>query len=357
MELVYLTLQATGQGQAAHAHVHEIVRGLRRRGWSIRLHQVHYSGNPSAPRRLLTMLAVQLRAVSRPLPETVYIRWHFAALPFALFAWLRGRQIVQEVNGNYNDIDETWPLPQTLVRLLRWSMAWQLRHAHLVISVTEQLSDWVSSIAPNVRRAVVTNGADLELFHPRRANEEIADLPDRYVVFFGAFSPWQGIGTMLKATSSQHWPSGVSLAMVGNGIQRDEVSNATASGRVAYLGQLPYEQIGPVVAQSLASLIIKEGASARTGVMPLKLFESLGSGVPVIVSDFPGLRDVALESGAGLVVPPEDAEQLARAVAQLAAKPEGAARMGSAGRVWAEQGHSWDARAARTDELLRGLTP
>lgn len=290
----------------------------------------------------------------RPLPPVVYMRWHFASLLLACIGRAKGSRIVQEVNGNFTDIAQTWGMSDRVGGLIRWSMTWQLRNADLIVCVTEQLADWTRSIAPGVPCAVVTNAADLELFHPGRRYDPVPPLPARFVVFFGAFSPWQGINTMLKATQHAAWPKGVALVMVGGGIEEAAVRQAHQNtGPVVYIGRLPYTEIGAVVARSLASLIIKEGTSATTGVMPLKLFESLGAGVPVVVTDFPGIRDVAHASGAGLVIPPGAPERLAAAVAQLAGDTRKQERMGSQARDWVEAGHSWDARAAQTSELLK----
>jgi hypothetical protein len=82
--MVYVCLQATIEGQASHAHVHEIIAGLRRRGWAVDLHQPGYAKGgqpPGVMGRLVQFLVVQLRMLRRlRTADVVYVRWHFATI-------------------------------------------------------------------------------------------------------------------------------------------------------------------------------------------------------------------------------------------------------------------------------------
>lgn len=49
-------------------------------------------------------------------------------------------------------------------------------------------------------------------------------LPQPYKVFFGSFAPWQGISTLLRASSG--WPEDLPLVVVGDGALRSEVERA-----------------------------------------------------------------------------------------------------------------------------------
>ena len=84
--------------------------------------------------------------------------------------------------------------------------------------------------------------------------------------------------------------------------------------------------------------------------MALKLFESMAAGVPVVVTDYPGMRDVIRQVRAVLVIPPQDPPALAAAVAKIVRWDNAP---GIRGRQWVLSGHSWDARAPETDRELR----
>src|SRR5690606_39955263 len=66
MRLTYLTLQATSEGQAAHAHVHEIVSNLKKLGWEVTVVGPGDAAgiDVSLPRRLWRLLTTQMRLIS-----------------------------------------------------------------------------------------------------------------------------------------------------------------------------------------------------------------------------------------------------------------------------------------------------
>src|SRR5262249_9514436 len=115
-----------------------------------------------------------------------------------------------------------------------------------------------------------------------------------------------------------------------------------------------YEETGGVVASALAGLVVinSRGGRGRTGMFPLKLFETLASGIPVIVTDYPGQADLVRTHDCGMVIPPDDAAALASAMAQLANNRAQARAQGARGRALIVKGHSWDHRAAVTAEVI-----
>ena len=355
--LVYLCLQATREGQASYAHVHEMVRGLERRGWSVDLIEPSYARAGSSPGpigRLLEFGRIQLRALTRiRQADVVYVRAHFAALPVSIGAALMGRPVVQELNGIYDDIFLAWPRFAWLRPVLVAAQRLQLRRASLVIAVTEGLRAWVTGDAHPQHTATVPNGANVELFTPDGPMLQV--VPNRFACFVGALAPWQGIGTMMRAVSDPAWPANCSLVIVGEGACESEVRAAAGEdARIAYLGPVPYQTVPEVMRAATVALSV-QSALRRTvtgGVHPLKVFEALACGVPVIVSDHPGQADLVRQESCGWVVPPDDPPALARAVAAAVMEPQHSRELGRRGREAVARGHSWDARAAATHALL-----
>ena len=72
-----------------------------------------------------------------------------------------------------------------------------------------------------------------------------------------------------------------------------------------------------------------------------------------MVTDLPGQAEVVRAGACGIVIPCDDAAALARAVAQLAAGPAAAREMGRRGAEFVRREHSWAARAATIDRVLR----
>jgi len=286
-------------------------------------------------------------------PDVIYIRNHFASFPTALMARLIGIPVIQEVNGPYEDLFIAWPRTRTFAPIFRWLTRTQLSWADAVVAVTSQLTEWVRSEAGNENVVVIPNGANSDLFCPQA--DLHYELPKPYVVFFGALAEWQGIDVLIQALDSSQWPTAVSLVIMGDGVERSIVEQACSNNsRIVYLGVVPYDDVPGIVAHSLAAVAPMNnlGGRSSTGLMPLKVFESMACGVPVIVTDFPGQADIVRQYQCGIVVPPSDPDCLALAVSALYADPLLRQDMGLRGRTAVESEHSWDHRAAQTDELL-----
>jgi glycosyltransferase involved in cell wall biosynthesis len=371
-KLAYLCLQATREGQASHAHVHEIIKGLRKREWTVDLYEPAYARASEAPHpllRALELLWVQLKLWLSGRPPLLYIRGHFASWPTALWARLLHIPVVQEVNGPDEELFVSWPWTRRFARLFKWLIRSQLRWSDSVIAVTRQLTDWCRTQGAK-KVYVIPNGANTELFNPEAQPDPALQLPPKYVIFFGALARWQGIDTMLAAVRHPSWPQEVRLVIVGDGAERAKVEAAALSSPlVLYLGPQPYARVPGIVAHSLAALS-PQGLSTfaqsesldlkfQAGLLPLKLFESLACGVPVVVTDYPGMSDLVRENQCGVVIPPNDPVALAQAVAYLYAHPEERLRMGLKGRAIVEESHSWDRRSEDTmtvlDELLESI--
>ncbi|MCE5191389.1 MAG: glycosyltransferase [Actinomycetia bacterium] len=352
----YLCLQATREGQASYAHVHEIVDGLKRRGCSVELYEPSYTTGrvPGPLGRAMEFLRVQRRLrASAQAQDALYIRAHFAAYPTAMWAKRRGIPVVQEINGPYEDLFLAWPLTRWFAGLFTGLMRRQYQDADALIAVTAKMADWLEAETGVGSVAVIPNGANIVVFRP--GFPKPAGLPERYAIFFGALAPWQGLDTMLAAIDHKSWPNGVSLVILGDGVGRSSVEAAAAANpAVVYLGIRPYHELPKFVASSIVGLVPSRDR-AGTGLSPLKTYETLACGVPAIVCDVPGSRELVREASCGIVVPVDDVGALASAVARIAADPSAAAAMGRRGRDAIVASHSWDERAAATLRVIDGV--
>ena len=359
--ILYLCLETPRPGQATHTHVHEIVDGLKAGGWSVELIATEAGGAASGSsywRRGLDYIAAQWRLLRRLSgADAVYMRAHFAALPASLWARLRGKPVVQEINGLPQDIFVTYPW----LRMLGWpveaSYRLQLRSAAHVIVVTEGLRDWACSEGGHGRVSLVGNGANTQVFSPEGPRP---GTQGPYVAFVGGLTAWHGIDVMVGATRRADWPKKVRLVIIGDGKESARVQEAMLSdkaGRIVWLGQLPQEQAAIWLRGALAALSIAQDRQDHlgTGVAPLKLFEAMASGVPVIVTDLPFQADLVRREQAGLVIPMEDEAALSTAVAALAADPAAAKAMGARGAAHVRTQASWRLRAEQTGRIIDGV--
>lgn len=361
--LLSVSIEEVTPGTAAGTHVRELAAALARQGAMVEVVAPPSDGPP--PRGVLSRLVRIARTLMQaafllPRQDVLYLRAHPLLWPLARLAKTRGIPIVQEVNGRDVDIFVThrWarPVARPLVALQRA----QYRDAAAIAAVTPGLAAW-SAALPGVTGGVglIANGVNTRIFAPVAKRPEEAP-PGPYAVFFGGFHRWHGVVSILDAVRHPAWPAGLAMLFVGDGTEAARVDEAAAepalAGRVHRLGRRGQAEVAALVSHALASVVVTEnrGGLAETGLAPLKLFESMACGVPVVVSDQPAMADLVRSAGCGLVVPERDPAALAHALAELAADPGRAASLGSLAREEALARHSWDTKAT---ELLAFLAP
>lgn len=357
LALTYLTLEAPRDGQAAYTHIHEIINGLKRRGWTVSLYQPSYVRKPISPSlvaRVFHALALQFKLwIEFKRGDILYIRAHYLALPTVLIAKILGIPVVQEVNGPYEDVFVTYPVLNRVKSLMIKAMRAQYKLGTLLIGVTENIAGWLNAETGRTDAIVIPNGANTDLF--RTDVIKRSDLPDRYVIFFGGLSRWHGIPTILEAFKSVLWPQDLSLVFIGDGPERELIEDyARTHKNILYLGKKDYREIPAYIASALCGLVPITNPQGRseTGLYPLKLFETLACGVPVVVTDFPGQAELVRDANCGLVIDADNAEQLATAVKFFNDDTVAAKAMGERGAMLVKTHHSWDARAQDTHEAL-----
>ena len=353
--VAYLSLQSVIDGQDTWAAVTEVIGAWEADGWTVDryFHEYPTSGVPGGLRRLVEMRRVQNRLAAR-LGEydAIYVRAHQMALPTARRAVAAGVPVIQECNGPYEDLFIAYPRLRPGRPVFDAMQAWQYRHAAAIVSVADGLTAWLKREAGRARIVTIGNGANVEVFSPAAPCRP--GLPKGFAVFFGQFPVWQGIGSLLEAVRLPEWPSGLPLVFVGDGAMRPAVDAAAAEmpGRVVYLGRLPYAEVAGVVAHAVVSFVPMMAPERETLFSPLKLYESMACGVPVVASDVTGIREVVSEYRCGILFPAGDAAAIAHAAALVVGDPVGAREMGRRGRETVVVRFSWQARAAERAQVV-----
>lgn len=218
----------------------------------------------------------------------------------------------------------------------------------------EDPGPWRALEASVLARAsgVVTNGrgtmALLEATHPlpmphvvienaTRADRAVARHPDPTPVVGYTGSPRAYKGLQHVFTSLPLWPAGVTFEMIGGAPDGPLPPGVRARPAVAY-GALPAE-----LARFHALLLpLDDNLFGRALTNPLKLWDYLATGIPIVAADLPGIREIGGDSLH--YYRPGDPASLAAAVTRALAA-------GSSPRIV----RTWDDRAAEIEAFLLGL--
>jgi glycosyltransferase involved in cell wall biosynthesis len=355
--LAYLSLETPVQGQAAYTHIHQMIAGLEAQGWHVERYFATRTGASKGASLFVKMwdyLYVQTRLM-RELHEVdaVFVRGHFAALLIAIVCKLRGVPIIHEINGAYGDVGVTYPWARRVMGILGAVQRWQYRHATHLVAVTPQLTQWAMHESGHTRVTTVMNGVNTRLFSPH-GERHISSRP--YVIFVGGLVKWHGIETMVKALHHSAWPHNVDLMIVGDGVERARLETCEHP-QLIWQRHHPYEHVPSFIRGALAGLVPIESPAGRSdyGVLPLKLFEMMACGVPVIATDLPAQREVVIEADAGIIIPMCDSYALAQAVSFFNQNAPESHKKGQKGAYSAHQEHDWRLRAQQINDLLMTL--
>jgi glycosyltransferase involved in cell wall biosynthesis len=222
--------------------------------------------------------------------------------------------------------------------------AWLLRRSDAVVSSAGLLHK-VAATAPGkparewhfpISAATPSSGAGSAL----RAELQI-EPGAPVVVYAGTFEPYQGLSTLLKAVGRvvQAVPGAVFVLVGGDGdsaeVVRREAVRLGLNGSIRLVGRKPRTEIPSYLA--MAELLVSPRLYGDN--LPLKVFDYLAAGRPIVATDLPAHRAVLDESRAVLTAP--TAPALADGIIELLREPARAAALGAAAREYATTHLGW----------------
>jgi glycosyltransferase involved in cell wall biosynthesis len=179
--------------------------------------------------------------------------------------------------------------------------------------------------------------------------------------YFGHLYPGRGI-EIVEAMAAARKDC---LFLIYGGTETD-IAVRRASNRQAnlvFMGHVPHP-VARDLMRIVDMLLMPYQESVSIGVAghdtarwmsPMKMFEYLGAGVPIISSDLPVLREVLLDGENCLLARPSDIDSWLAALDRIAGNPELAARLGSNAHDQYERQHTWTRRAEKIIEAARKL--
>ena len=204
-------------------------------------------------------------------------------------------------------------------------------------------------VAPSrfLRDRVVEGGLPATKVRVLRNPVELPDLPAEpigppVVAYTGRLVEEKGLHVLLDAAS--RLPPGVRVRVTGSGRLR-----ADLAARVAREA-LPVDLLGPGTPADVGRELRRASLAVLPSVWwencPMALLEAAAAAVPVVASAVGGVPELVEDATTGLLVPPGDADALARAVSGLVADPERARALGARARAVVAVRHAPDGHVA-----------
>lgn len=218
----------------------------------------------------------------------------------------------------------------------------------------------IVTATPFIRERFLTinkNSIDINNYPVFSPDNKIPDWNNRKqeACYIGSLTKVRGIKEMVNAFSKLE---NVKMNLAGNYSPeefRDEIVNTEGWDKVIELGFVNRQQTIEIMGRSIVGLVILHPIINYIESLPVKMFEYMGAGIPVIASDFPLWKQIIEKNNCGICVDPLDPQKIADAVQSLSENPEKAKQMGENGLQKVREKYNWALEEKKLVDIYNSL--
>ncbi len=347
-------------------HAQEVLRFFVREGFDVTLYTARTGGAPAAGLESVRVRHLPTEGADRAEREQSALRLNDVVLQrlaadglfdlvyerYALFACAGMRFAVEQHVPGVLEVNAPLIAEQSEHRELHdRSSAVRIakevfRGAPAIVAVSEKVRDHViEMVGRREHLHVVPNGVDIQRFAPNQPAEPTAPQPFT-IGFVGSLKPWHGVHHLIDAFRLvvDELPD-ARLVIVGNGPEREHLHEQTRAlgvmDAVEFTGSVAHERVPPLMTgMHVAAAPYVDGEACYFS--PLKVFEYMAGGVPVVAGRAGQIADVIEHGVTGLLIPPGDTKALAGSLLALHRDPGLAYRIARSARDYVAREHTWD---------------
>ncbi len=381
MRILYSAIdQAVPAAHGGSVHVTAVAEGLARLGHTVEVLVSPGDGGalptgnatwvalppPRGNRRLRLLRAGQVLERARAFkPDVVIERYYNFGGEGVLAARKVGARVILEVNAPI--VDHPGSMKRVIDRLLlvepmrRWR-DWQCRQADVIVTPSSRI---VPEHVPRSKILKTEWGADTNLFHPDASGEPpfARDGSDVIAVFSGAFRAWHGAIHLVEAIRRlrARGQENVKGVFIGDGPELPRVRQAAKDvDGIRFAGAVPHSRVPALLAAADVG-VAPFDVSAHPALAhefhwsPLKIFEYMASGLPVVAPRIERLEGIVADGREGVLYDAGSPDGLATALERLT-DASLRRRMGVAARQRAVTDFSWESHCRQLDRAIRAVT-
>jgi glycosyltransferase involved in cell wall biosynthesis len=229
--------------------------------------------------------------------------------------------------------------------------------ATALIAVSEEVKAYLMNYVDGSKVYVIPNGVNPQRFSTVRPATERESFT---VGFVGSLKPWHGLPILTEAFSllRQLVPN-ARLLIVGDGPERENLVGELAArgldAHALFTGAVNPDQV-PQLLGLMDVAVAPYAAQSNFYFSPLKVYEYMAAGLPVVVSEIGQLADLIEPGVNGMLCPPGNAIALAAALEKLWRSPALRHNLGQAARKTVIAHHTWDAIAQKILHIASPLS-
>ncbi|MFC2078036.1 glycosyltransferase family 4 protein [Candidatus Bipolaricaulota bacterium] len=262
-----------------------------------------------------------------------------------------GRRVIYDAHEDLRQqiLSKDW-IPHSLRRPISWlAHVWlhfALHRMSGVVAATDGVADALDLPA---RPTVVKNYPVLALI-PEASGRAAGDV--MRMIYLGSVSEERGAVEMLEAARTlADLPIEMVIQGRASASLTQRLKEAARTGPVTCLPWSPPRAAYRSLVSADVGLVCLHPLPRFLAALPVKLFEYMAVGIPVVASDFPLWREIVEGAECGLLVDPLDPSAIADALRFLVEHPEERVRMGRNGRAAVEAKYNWALEAPKLLDL------
>ncbi len=242
------------------------------------------------------------------------------------FAWIRGNDFYQ--------MRHVW--------WKRWMIRRVLSDTRVLVQ-SEEIEDDVRQFFPDLEPdiGVLGNGVTV----PKGTTHADSNV----VLFIGRLAPKKGVQYLIEAMAGVSFDA--ELQIVGDGRKREELEYLASKHDIdaTFIGQVDPAEIGRFYRQ--ASIFVLPSTEGEG--MPNAVLEAMSHGVAVITTRSGGLPSIITDGQNGCLVPMRDSKAIAERIDFLLSNSNFRHNIGTNGKEYVINNHSWDALVSRLNNIYR----
>jgi glycosyltransferase involved in cell wall biosynthesis len=295
-------------------------------------------------RMLKTSRAVYKKALS--LNADIYHFHDPELLPYGLKLKRKGKKVIYDA---HEDLPRQISGKPWIPRVFRGIIAWMVE---VYENYVNRRLSFVVAATPTIRERFVKVNANCTDVCNYPLLHEIAEMPawsqrSQEVCYIGGITVIRGVGEVVDALEGL---PGVSLNLAGAYSPlsfKDELMRSPGWQQVNEFGFVDRKAIAAILNRSKVGVVTLYPQSNYLESLPIKMFEYMLAGIPVVASNFPLWQQIVAENNCGVCVDPKDVSAISAAINDLLANDDASRIMGENGRKAVLEKFNWSEQATK----------